>query len=55
MSNHNYITSTNPFDNDYEEEVADDTFLKNSRRPQSSASNSCNVQVVTLKLLDLIN
>lgn len=54
MSNHNYTKSSNPFDYDYEEEIPDDAFLKNSRRPQSSASNSSNAQVVELKLLGSI-
>ncbi|KAF7285910.1 hypothetical protein GWI33_009381 [Rhynchophorus ferrugineus] len=38
MSGHQYIKSTNPFDTDYDD-VDDETFLKNSRRPASNQSS----------------
>ncbi|XP_050308924.1 synaptosomal-associated protein 29 [Anthonomus grandis grandis] len=39
MSGHNYIKSTNPFDDDFQDDVDDETFLKNSRRPPPSSSS----------------
>ncbi|XP_066153854.1 synaptosomal-associated protein 29 [Euwallacea fornicatus] len=45
MSDHRYITSTNPFDDVYDEEIDDETFLKNSRRPPPNTQNNFDAQV----------
>nr|AEE62493.1 unknown [Dendroctonus ponderosae] len=42
MSSHRYIKSTNPFDED--DDVDDETFLRNSRRPPPSNSFEAQVQ-----------
>lgn len=41
MSGHKYTTSTNPFDED-DEDVDDETFLKNSRRTYNNGYGNTN-------------
>ncbi|XP_066251505.1 synaptosomal-associated protein 29 [Euwallacea similis] len=45
MSDHRYVTSTNPFDDMYDDDIDDETFLKNTRRPPPNAQNSFDAQV----------
>lgn len=51
MSGHRYIKSTNPFDNDYDDDIDDETFLQNSRRQPSSSQSNFDSQVLALKVL----
>ncbi|KAJ8956059.1 hypothetical protein NQ318_016509 [Aromia moschata] len=45
MSGHTYIKSTNPFDED--DDVDDETFLRNSRRPVSNMQPTFEDQMQT--------